>query len=243
VPSASPSPLSGSLAFAAILAAVAGFVDAHGFVNVAPVFVANMSGNLVLLGIAAGEGAWGVVARHGTAIAAFVVGVAVANLVHERRRRGGRELRPDLLFVVEAVLLLAVTGWLARFGGDGGNLVVEPVVVGGALAMGLQTAALLRVGSVAVATTYESGAVARVGEGLGRSVGSPDAAARRHTVAVLAVVLAGYVAGAALAAWAGAAPAWLLLPVGVLVVSAADLHRRVRSARVPGPTAAGSERR
>ena len=49
---------SGPLGLAIALAATAGFVDAHIYVNVTPVFVANMSGNLIHLGISLGEGDW-----------------------------------------------------------------------------------------------------------------------------------------------------------------------------------------
>ena len=229
-----PSPaLSGSLPFAVTLTAVAGFADAHIFLNVVEVFIANQSGNLVLLGMGVGEGRWSAAMRHALAIAAFVVGVASVNWINERRRRSGRRLRPDVVLGTEAVLLLLVTAWIALVDHGGSAARVYPVLVVGALAMGLQTAALLRVGAVNVATTYATGSVARIGsEGALVVEGgdAPETTAHRRALLVLVSIVVAYAGGAALAAWAGAADTWLLLPVAVLVVATAIHHRDLPSA-------------
>jgi len=57
------------------LAAIAGFVDAHVYVHVTPVFVANMSGNLVHLGVFVGLGSWREAAGSTLALGAFLAGV------------------------------------------------------------------------------------------------------------------------------------------------------------------------
>ena len=49
---------SGPLLLAVALAMVAGFVDAHIYLAVSPIFVANMSGNLVHIGMLVGDGNW-----------------------------------------------------------------------------------------------------------------------------------------------------------------------------------------
>ncbi len=224
-----PSPaLSGSLPFAVTLTAVAGFADAHIFLNVVEVFVANQSGNLVLLGMGAGEGRWSAALRHAVAIVAFALGVAVVSRIHERRRRSGRRLRPDLVLGAEALLLLLVAGWIAAGDDAGAAVLVYPVLVMGAFAMGLQTASLLRVGAVNVATTYATGSVARLGSEGALAIDpgdSPDARTHRRALVVLVSIVTAYAGGAALAAWAGDADAWLLLPVMVLVGAAAVHHR------------------
>jgi uncharacterized membrane protein YoaK (UPF0700 family) len=56
VPLASDPRLSGTRILAVVLTATGGFVDAHVFLHLARVFVANMSGNLVLFGMAFGDG-------------------------------------------------------------------------------------------------------------------------------------------------------------------------------------------
>ena len=114
-----------------------------------------------------------------------------------------------------------------------------PVILLGALAMGLQTVVIGRVGSVAVATTYESGAVARVGEEMalaGRSGRTTEQRRRHSSVAkVLLIVVASYAGGATLAAAANRNPAWLLLPLAVVLVCA-GLARRVLVPQPEDPT-------
>ena len=77
----SPPRVEGTIAIAAVLTAVAGFVDAHIFVHVTEVFVANQSGNVVLFGIFLGERRWPEVAAHILSIAMFAVGVAVGTTI------------------------------------------------------------------------------------------------------------------------------------------------------------------
>lgn len=227
--------IEGTVAMAAVLTGVAGFVDAHIFVHVTEVFVANQSGNVVLFGIFLGERRWPEVAAHLLSILMFGVGVAVGTTIHDRRRAEGRPLRPDLILLAEAVLLAALIVLRVL---DGPRPVLEidamdyPVILLGALAMGLQTVVIGKVGSVAVATTYESGAVARMGEEAalaGRSDGTDTR--RRHTAVlkILIVVVGSYAAGAALASALDRSPAWLLLPLAVVVACA------VVARRMPGP--------
>ena len=71
-----------------MLTAVAGFVDAHIFVHVTEVFVANQSGNVVLFGIFLGERRWPEVPAHILSITMFAVGVAVGTTIHDRRLAG-----------------------------------------------------------------------------------------------------------------------------------------------------------
>jgi uncharacterized membrane protein YoaK (UPF0700 family) len=226
----SPARPSGSLVVAMALTAVAGFTDAHIFVNVVQVFVANMSGNLVLLGIAGGDADWAQVGIHLLAIALFIAGVATGTTFHDRRRAAGRALRPDVILLAEAVLLIGLIGAHSIQGStevltvDGWDV---PIVAAGALAMGLQAAVIGRVGSIAVSTTYESGSVARVAEesALAVRADGPDRRARHAAaVRVLAAVLVAYVVGAAAAAALGSSPAWLIVPLAVVVLAAVRLR-------------------
>ena len=63
--------VSGSARLAMVLAATGGFVDAFIYVRVTPVFVANMSGNLIRLGIASGGKNWISAASSAVALAGF----------------------------------------------------------------------------------------------------------------------------------------------------------------------------
>ena len=207
-----PRGVEGTIALAAVLTAVAGFVDAHILVHVTEVFVANQSGNVVLFGIFLGE--------------REVAGGGGPHLVdcHVRGRAwpsarprprppsgGGKgpAPRPDPVRRGGAARRRhracgSIDG--PHPGADRSSPSDYPVIVLGALAMGLQTVVIGRVVSVAVATTYESGAVARVrrgGRGAGCSARVPAVDQRRRHTAVLRVLLivvASYAAGATLAA-------------------------------------------
>ena len=241
MPDRTPLRITGSLVVAVALTAAAGFVDAHVYLHVVHVFVANMSGNLVLLGISLGDGQWSEVAAHLAAIVLFIAGVGLGTVVHDRRRASGRPLRPDLVLLGEAVLLVVVIG-LRLVEGTPDPVTVEamdfPILAVGALAMGLQTVVIGRVGSVAVATTYESGAVARVGEEAalaGREPRRDQRAEHLRVVQVLGAVLLAYALGAAVAAAVGASAAWLLVPLAVVLITAAVLwaERAQSSASTP----------
>ena len=238
----SPPRVEGTIAIAAVLTAVAGFVDAHIFVHVTEVFVANQSGNVVLFGIFLGERRWPEVAAHILSIAMFAVGVAVGTTIHDRRLQAGRALRPDLILYAEAAMLAAVIA-LRVIAGPTPVLTVDaldyPVILLGALAMGLQTVVIGKVGSVAVATTYESGAVARVGEEVALAARSGRTAEQRRRHAsvakVLLIVVGSYAGGATLAAAANRSPAWLLLPLAVILVCA-TFARRVLAPQPQDPS-------
>jgi uncharacterized membrane protein YoaK (UPF0700 family) len=222
---------SGPLALAVGLAAIAGFVDAYIYVHVTPVFVANMSGNLIHLGVFAGLGDGREAVGSGFALVAFLAGVVGGVLHHDRRLRLVGQVRADALLAIEAMLVLLLpllmvvldTRFTAAAGP--GDLVL---IVIAAFAMGLQATALRRVGEIAVATTYGTGAVVRIGEKIAlaaRRADRPTNHRRRVTILVLASVLVSYVVGAMIAAFVGSSPAWLLVPGGGLA-SLAILSRR-----------------
>jgi uncharacterized membrane protein YoaK (UPF0700 family) len=217
------------------LTAIAGFADAHVFLFVTSVFIANMSGNLVLLGIALGDGEWVIAGRRVAAVAGFMLGIGATTLFNDRRRRSSRPLRPDLVMVVEAVLLTGLVLWVGTVGADRpaeAAIVVYPAVALGSFAMGMQNAALLRVGMVAVATTYASGSSARLGTEAALALSAPtrdEASPHRQVVRVMAALVVAYVAGAALAAALGPHLGWLLLAPAALLLLAA-----VRSRWSPG---------
>jgi len=208
------------------LAAAAGFVDAHIYVTVTPVFVANMSGNLIHFGIVVGDGNWEQAIASMVAIGAFMAGIVVATVHHDRQVASGRPVRPTFLLALESALLLVLTVWLVGIGVD---YSVEPrpadypVILIAGLAMGIQAGALRRVGEIAVATTYGTGAIVRIGEKIVLAARRADRTTlhrRRVTIAVLAIVLASYVAGAIAATFAGSDAILMAVPTATLIVCA-----------------------
>jgi uncharacterized membrane protein YoaK (UPF0700 family) len=230
---------SGPLAMAIALALIAGFIDAHIYVHVTPVFTANMSGNLIHLGVFTGLGHWRDAAASSVALLAFVTGVVCAVLHHNRQLRTEGFVKPDTLLAVEAVLLASLPLVVHLFGAHfspEARLADYPVIGVAAFAMGLQAAALRRVGEIAVATTYGTGAIVRIGEKVAlaaRRADRPTAHRRRLTLMILLSVLVSYVGGAALAAYIGASPVLLLLPAGGLMVTAVFARRQTLEKELP----------
>lgn len=218
---------SGPLAAAVALAAAAGFVDARIYVNVTPVFVANMSGNLIHLGILVGDGSWRPAIASVLTLLAFTAGVMVATVHHDRQVARSRSVRPTFLLLAEAALLLGLALYVAvvdvTFTADP-RPADYPVLLVAGVAMGLQAAALRRVGQIAVATTYGTGAIVRIGEKLVLAARRADRTTehrRRVAIAVLVVVLVSYVGGAVLATTAGSGPALLAAPAIAIAICAA----------------------
>ena len=211
-----PSPVSLTLV-AMVLAVVAGFVDAVGFVHVVAVFSANQSGNVAFLGLSIGGASpapgWG----PPVSIAAFVVGAAVGrwSTLRVGPRRGAATL-----LGLELVLLTALAVVLVASGDD------EPftttaarvaALAATALAMGLQTDVIRTVAGVAVSTTYLSGAIARIGETIGTPPGSRERGSERRLLGVLSGVLIAYLGGAALGASPlGDGPTGYLVPAALV---------------------------
>src|SRR5918997_426133 len=103
-----------------MLSLAAGCVDAVGYLGLGQIFVANMTGNTVLLGLALGQAQGQAALRALVVLAAFAVG----------------------WFLVEA---------------DPAGLAVYPLIALPSLAMGVQSAAVRRLGIPGVATTYITG--------------------------------------------------------------------------------------
>jgi uncharacterized membrane protein YoaK (UPF0700 family) len=188
-----------ALVVALVLAALTGFVDAVAFERVLGVFPANQSGNAVFLGVAIGgdQGATGWLS--GVAMAAFVVGVALGQLTR-RRIRGPRVaavlLACELVLLGAAIAVMGPVEGVHLIGGAEGALLVVLL----SAAMGVQTTVIRHVAGTAVATTYQTGAIDRMGEAVSRVVVRDGRLRDERGVAVLLLVLVAYVGGAAVGA-------------------------------------------
>lgn len=150
----------GALAFSA------GGVDAVSYLGLGHVFTANMTGNTVLLAVAAAEHSAGRAARSAVALAAFCAGVALWVLV-SRRRRGSRwpdsEL-PALLLGLLALSAMAI-GW--AFAGPRPDAAARYLLIAAsAIAMGLQSAITEASGASGISTTYMTGTLTRAIRGI-----------------------------------------------------------------------------
>src|SRR6266403_3243045 len=70
-----------NVALACALSALAGYVDAIGFLHLGGLFVAFMSGNSTRMGVSLAQGQWVTAAQALGLIALFVTGAAVGSLI------------------------------------------------------------------------------------------------------------------------------------------------------------------
>ncbi len=150
---------------AMVLTWSSGFVDAVCSVALVRVFVANMSGNSIALGLGAGRGEWGEAWRRGLAVPMFFIGLLISRFLVHAARRTDFERVGACLFGLVAALLVA----FAAIGSpvmSHGTASIHPLwrycllVALPAVAMGIQNAALTHFGPLTVRTTHVTGTLA-----------------------------------------------------------------------------------
>jgi uncharacterized membrane protein YoaK (UPF0700 family) len=168
---------------AAALAALAGYVDAVGFLLLGGFFVSFMSGNSTRLAVGTAEGAAYATTALGL-IFIFLAGVALGTRIARRARRP----RAAVLACVAGLIAVA-----ALFAGFGHALAAG---FGLALAMGFENSAFVADGGLPVGLTYMTGTLVKLGQEIG-AVRTPSDVSRCVPYAVhWLALLAGAVAGA-----------------------------------------------
>jgi uncharacterized membrane protein YoaK (UPF0700 family) len=142
-----------NVALACALSALAGYVDAIGFIHLGGLFVAFMSGNSTRMGVSLAEGQWWSAAKSLGLIALFVVGAAGGSLMVLGR---GMNRQPGVL-LAEALLLAAAALCYAI---DLSNAAIAAMV----LAMGLENAVFQIRGGAGLGLTYVTGALVKIGQ-------------------------------------------------------------------------------
>ncbi len=145
-----------------LLAWVAAFSDAIGFLVLQQLGASFMSGNSMAMGVALGRLDWASVLQRGLPILVFFLGNMLGYLVLTQVRRWGIRSPFAIVFGLEAVCMLAflLLGTHALQGGvirpsPSGTFYVCVVLL--TLAMGLQTATVRRAGDQGVRTTFVTG--------------------------------------------------------------------------------------
>jgi uncharacterized membrane protein YoaK (UPF0700 family) len=194
------------------LAALAGFVDATGFIATGGFFLSFMSGNSTRLGVGVMTSG-GHAALAAALILLFVLGVMAGSLTG---RLAARWHRPAVLVLLAGALALAAT--LAALG------LLQAAFLVTAFAMGAENTVFEADGEVRISLTYMTGNLVKIGQ---RLAGALTGRSRWAFVPFLALWLAmvgGAVAGAAV---------WPLLGLGGLwVASGAALALAVVSYRL-----------
>jgi uncharacterized membrane protein YoaK (UPF0700 family) len=201
----------------------AGSVDAVALLRL-DVFTAVMTGNIVLLGLAVGQGAFGNALRSVIALVAYAVGVVVgARIVGAVAIESDWSPRATRALAIEWALQAAfVTGWLLT-GAKPAGVGAATLIAFSGVAMGIQ-AATARALAPGMSTTYVTGTLTGLLSELS-ALGSVSGDRRRRASIVVALAL-GAVAGAlALSTVPLLAPAIPLVVIGAVVLVAATRFR------------------
>jgi uncharacterized membrane protein YoaK (UPF0700 family) len=146
-----------------ILAWAAGSVDAINYLGLGHVFTANMTGNTVFLAISLGEGQVLAASREVVSLIGFCLGAALGTEIIRRGRKrlgtpGWTPVITRAIALEGIILALFAISWYIA-GPTPGSLAIHILIVLSALAMGVQSAAILRIGVTGVATTYITGTI------------------------------------------------------------------------------------
>lgn len=150
-----------------LMAAIAGGVDVIGYLGLAHLFTAHMSGNSAALGAYAGQGQWHQVLQKAFPIPLFVLGIFGGTLLVDAalRRKAAAPLTGG--YLLEAALLLAALGWgLAQPSTRPGSVAYYGLAALMIMAMGAQNATLRQVGKAGIRTTFISGMLCNFAEAL-----------------------------------------------------------------------------
>jgi len=201
----------------------AGAVDAVVFLRL-DVFTAVMTGNIVLLGLAIGQGAFRNALRSLVALAAYAGGVlAGARLVGATPRDSIWPAHATRALAVEWVLHATfLAGWILTDARPDGLAAASLIAVSG-VAMGIQ-AATARTLAPTMSTTYVTGTLTALLSELS-ALGALGPDARRRAAIVVALGLGAVCGALVLVSAAVFAPALPVIVVGAVVLVAATRFR------------------
>ncbi|MFE9083059.1 YoaK family protein [Brevundimonas sp. NPDC003935] len=201
---------------AVLLAALAGYVDSLGFLQLGGLFVSFMSGNSTRMAVGVSMGDWRTVGVAAAILILFVLGAAVGALV-----AGGEGMRSRSRVLAVEATLLAGAALAVPLGSM--SLAVGLMV----LAMGIENAVFLRDGEVGVGLTYMTGALVKLGQALAGAVRG----GRRTAFAPYLLLWVGLFGGAVVGAFSyGALGLNALWPAATLAAGLAVFARVSREA-------------
>ncbi|WP_186349839.1 YoaK family protein [Gordonia spumicola] len=202
------------MVLALVLAAVAGALDAVGFLHLGGYFISFMSGNTTRMSAEVVGLQWSDAGRAFGLIGLFFAG-AVVGAVVSRMGDG----RVTVLATATGIVALSATAALVA------SDAAVPPVLGVAVAMGVMNATFLRDGEVSIGLTYMTGTLVKAAQQLGAALlGGPRWQWVRY-LGMWAALAAGSLLGAwAYVAWSVAA----LWPVCAVMAAATAAAWRVR---------------
>lgn len=217
-----------------LLATTSGATDVVGYLALGGTFTSVMTGNLVLLGVAAANADLAMATRTVAAVGSFVLGAWFGTRIARGLRDDDRDtvwprgITRALWVELALLVVFAAWWWLGRDRIHGEWL--WPALMLSACALGIQSGAIIRFGVSGLSTTYLTGTLTSVVVNLTSGKGLKQV---RHPLAVLAALVVGAAAGAFLVAHG---PAWVpvlqLVPLIVVLLSVSGLRRRRADARL-----------
>lgn len=194
---------------AACLSALAGYVDAIGFIELGGFFVSFMSGNSTRLAVGL-VGDWGHSATAAWLVGCFVLGVMLGSLVgHLAKARR----RPAVLVLVALLLGGAAAAHMAG--------AVQAAILLTVLAMGAENAVFAQDGDVQIGLTYMTGTLVKLGMRLTSALlGGERFGWTPYLLLWIGLVL-GAVAGAALHPRLGLDALWIAAGAALIMAAAA----------------------
>jgi uncharacterized membrane protein YoaK (UPF0700 family) len=194
-----------------VLSYAAGYIDALSYLELGRVFTANMTGNTVLLGIAVAQVDNHATIRASFSLVGFLVGAIIGTWIVERdQSKSVWPLAVTFALALEWIILLVFAVGRQLASGALPTLAATAIlIVFSALAMGIQSAAIHRLGISGIATTYITGTLTNLivqlmGRACWRSMPTFQKSGRHlppvHGIALLAAVWIVYLGGAGVAA-------------------------------------------
>ena len=182
-----------------VLTFTTGINDAVGYLGLDKVFTGNMTGNVVVLGMALTGGTGLPVLGPALALVAFLLGAALGGRVLKGEKDPWSP-RATGLFALVAVVMLALAALLLGAGDDPSRAIMNTTTTIAALAMGTQAAAARHIAvkdvTTVVVTSTLTGLAADSPIGAGKAGWLAGGTGRRLTAVVL--ILLGALVGAAL---------------------------------------------
>lgn len=222
-----------------VLAFVSGYTDGVGFLALGGAFTSVMTGNMVLLGLSAGQADWEGVGRALGAILAFIAGAGLGTqLAGVAAKQDPIWPRPvnRALAVELAILAAAAVGWFVTVGKPG-TVVQFVLLLALAAALGVQSSTVQRFGVSGLSTTYLTGTLtSAVIHLVWRRT---PRGSERHWNIIGALVFGAAMAAVMRELARPALPAPQLVGLAVVLVVAVRITRREdRAAAAPGPPGA-----
>ena len=218
----------------------AGYVDALSFLGLGHVFTAMMTGNTVLFGISLGQGDGPGALRSFIALVGFAIGAVVgAAIVDSDRSTAGWPAAVTHALVLEALVFVVFIAIWHASEPLRNAAVVALLIATLSLAMGIQSAAALRLGVPGIATTYITGTLTTMMITLTSSLRAlsrrsraradePAASTWEHRVGLLSLVVVVYAFGALVGGLLESrkSPLLTLIPLAVVVLVAGHAFLR-----------------